>query len=158
MLEVFLAIVVIIIISVGVITLFTHGSDQSNLSASEQELNSIAYTYSQLAANGLTSDVSDQSSLVKILYNSRRLSTSYFEDANPPTVILSPFGDLVFDSAGPYSFTVVVPLGGDRTEDQITAFYNTVQDNYVCEEGCDSSSSGASDAGDSITLSFNMAG
>jgi type II secretory pathway pseudopilin PulG len=151
MLEVVLSVVIVLVVSVGGVYLYQSGSDQTNLTSTSQELNSIAYTYSQLAANGLTADVADDEvALVALLEDSRQLSKGFFSvDESDVVTMQTPFGSLVFSEISPYAYTVTVGLGAMRTASQVASFYRAIEDNYTCDASCDAEA-------DSVVLTFNM--
>ncbi len=166
LLEVLLAVVVVVIAGLGAYSLFNSGISQNNISDATEEIVQIANVYTDLASSGLTNDVPDEEEIETLLQNSGRLSNKYFSSTTPPQM-LNPYGALIFSSATPYSYQLVVPLGcstGDVTSLASVPgqLFSKVKDIYSCDEIGDKDYAAckvtacAAGTKSTITLFFNM--
>lgn len=133
--DVMLAIIVIVVASIGVYALFERGSTTNSITQAEDQMVQIASVYSDLSAADLTNDV-PATPIATLLYNSQRLSEQYFDltGGTPPSDMVNGFGLLTFSEASSYGFTVMIPLGCVSTT-VAQGFYNAVRDQYSCTVG-----------------------
>jgi Tfp pilus assembly protein PilV len=153
--DVMLAIVVIVVASIGVYVLFEKGSSTNSLTNAENQMVQIAGVYSDLSAADLTNDV-PTTPIETLLYNSQRLSEQYFTvtDGTPSTMV-NGFGLLTFSDTSPYGFTVAVPLGCVSTT-VAQGFYNAVRDQYACDaDGNTSCTIESAECVESVTLYYD---
>jgi prepilin-type N-terminal cleavage/methylation domain-containing protein len=167
LLEVLLAVVVVLVAGLGAYSLFNSGISQNNISDATEEAVQIANVYTDLASSGLTNNVASEG-IETLLQNSGRLSNKYFSSSTPPQM-LNPYGALIFSSATPYSYQLVVPLGcstGDVASLSSVPgqLFSKVKDIYSCDATgskdyavCVGSVTGCTGGTKStITLYFNM--
>lgn len=154
--DVMLAIVVIVVASIGVYVLFERGSTTNSITQAENQMVQIASVYSDLSAADLTNDIGDSSSLETLLYNSQRLSEQYFDVTDGSVAnMMNGFGALTFSEATPFSFTVAVPLGCVSTT-VAQGFYNAVRDQYACDAaGSTSCTIESAECVESMTLYYD---
>lgn len=132
LLEVMLAVIAVMIVGIGVYSVFSSGVNNNDLTAAATEMVEVANIYTDLASADLTANV-DETSIVTLLQNSGRLSSSYFgsdedSDGELEPKMFNKFGELNFLSADSYSFVVDVPLGS--REAPVDQFCKQLQDSY----------------------------
>lgn len=163
MLEVMLAVIVIVVASIGVFAMYRSSSNQTADTQIANQLMQIASTYSNLISASLTNSVTSQSSLISLLQNSGQLSSNYFSTgsgSSSSTVINSVYGALSFDNVSEVSYKVTVPYPG-RNLQQAVAIFNQVSNSYTCVTNCsigDDSSNSTNEGAEAVTsfeLQFN---
>jgi len=137
LMEALLAIIVVVVASFGVYSLFNSGSYQAHLSDATTQAVEIANIYTDLASSHLTGGAA---TVPELLQNSGRLSSKYFSSNSDGQVnVYNAFGQLAFTKINAYSFSVDVPLGcfkGDvESLSSVPAqFFSKVKDMYSCND------------------------
>lgn len=134
--EALLAIIIVVMASLGVYSVFNSGSYEAHLSDATTQAVEIANIYTDLASSDLTGGTA---TVPELLQNSGRLSSKYFaSDTDDKVNIHNPFGQLAFTKTNAYSFSVDVPLGCFKGEVDNSAsvpgqFFSKVKDMYSCD-------------------------
>lgn len=134
LLEVMLAVIAVMIVGIGVYSVFSSGVNNNDLTAAATEMVEVANVYTDLASTDLTSTVIDEDSIVTLLQNSGRLSSSYFGSAvnaegDSVPKMINKFGALYFSTVKPYYFVVDVPLGNRGAP--VDQFCSQLKDSYA---------------------------
>lgn len=130
LLEVFLAVIVIVVSAAGSYYIYNYVLYQQKNSRTSNEIISMVSVYSSLYNSGLTSNVKTKADLINAFYASNRLAENFFTVSNgSATEMTSAYGTLSFQNISGTQFDAIVPVSNssDGAKNQIC---NAVK-NYV---------------------------
>ncbi|OGT64252.1 MAG: hypothetical protein A3J38_07295 [Gammaproteobacteria bacterium RIFCSPHIGHO2_12_FULL_45_9] len=144
MLEVSLAILAIVLASIGCLSLYMSGQTRQTQQDLASELTAIGNEFSLLNTAGLTqSGLTSGSDLATLLYNSKQLPAQMFQTSGSSSQMTSPVGLLTFSKVTASGFSVTFPGSTLITTDtQQKGFLSLIKNTY---QSCSSSNLGHAD-------------
>lgn len=122
LMEVFLAVIVIVLSAVGSYYLYNYVLKQQKNSRTSNQIISMVSVYSNLYSSHLTGNIKTESDLISTFYASGRLSENFFILSNgSATAMTSAYGALSFNNISSTQFNVIVPVSAntDGAKNQI---------------------------------------